>query len=624
MLKKVVLSGILILVFITISFLLILQIQKKEYTFIKEYNQNYIEILLTEINSKIEQKIEYEFEKLNILSNLLKNNLNKLPELISVVEKNDNNSFLLMISNEGNILASFPYKDGFNGFSILNFPDIADFFIDLTKKNKLAKYIKVKIYNNETLSFSIKNYICIGIKGNISNNNSFYLLKLSPLNSFFHTISDKFKDILGSQIVIYLENEPNLNNAFQAYPYNIYGLKYYLVLKELKPQINFYIKEHFTKINYSIFILLFVVFLFGAYIVYNLLSSHKKLEQIINKRVKEIDHERQKYEALFNNLPLPAIVFDPNTLEILETNFKAKEYGLDKNKNLSSIIKNKKILKDHIEALEKNIKDDFELNIDDKNYYHINSILDKDENKVITIMNDITEKRILQEKIKNSERKELIATITSGIAHDFKNTLNNLKIYFKLIENEPQNLNNYLKNIKSIVNSACDHINNLLLIAYNKKPSLKILNVDNLMKEFLQIIRQYLPKHIDITYINLTTNSKILGSKSTLTQAFMNIVINSKDAIGDKNGNITIIVDKESINDNMFVKVTFSDDGPGIDEEALKNIFKPFFTTKENGYGLGLTLVNRIIRELNGFMNIESAKGKGTIVKIYIPESFEK
>ncbi|BAI81580.1 hypothetical protein DEFDS_2133 [Deferribacter desulfuricans SSM1] len=623
MLKKVIIAGFIIFSFFTISFIIILQLQNKEFLLLKETNEKYTETLLSEINNKIEQNIENKLEKLKILSNFIKNNPNNISTYINNIFKDDTNSIIMMISNEGNILTTYPKTLGFNGLSILNFPDIADFFIKLSKENELAKFLKIKMFNNETLTFTTKNYICIGTENIISNNNKFYLLQFSPLSIFFQNITDKFEKVLGKEAVIFLGNKPEGNNFSQIIPFEVKGLKYYIGIKDVKPPLINNLKKHFSKINLLIFILLSITFIFGAYIVYELFISHRRLEKLVEKRVNELNLERKKYETFFKNLPLPAIVFDPIALTIVDLNSKATEYGFKKDDKLTDLLKNEKILENHIKTLNEKLIDDFELNVSDKYIFQIFSIFDKNENKVISIINDITENKKLYEKIKNAERKELVATITTGIAHDFKNSLSNIQLYLKLMETEPDNWKKFIEPIKTIINSSTDHINNLLLIANNKKPKLKELKIDDVMNEFLQIIKQYIPKNIDLTYINLVTDSKILGSKSSLIQAFLNIVVNSKDAIGKNKGDISIVIDKEILNNINYIKFTFSDNGPGIEKDILKNIFKPFYSTKENGCGLGLALVNRVIKELSGFMNIESEIGKGTIVRIYLPEKVD-
>ncbi|MGA1846048.1 two-component system sensor histidine kinase NtrB [Deferribacter abyssi] len=621
MFKKIALSGFILIFIFIFSFFIILQLQKKEYNIIKESNAKQIKMLIAELNNKIESNINSEVEKLHILSKLITYDINNFPEYSEIIIDNNTNSFIMLISQEGNIVFTYPFRKSFVGFSILSFPDIANFFIRLKKTNtQQISFLNVKYFDNKNLNFVNKTFISIGITSKLVNNNNFYIIKFVPYNVFFGNALKKFKNMLGESIVIYLKDKPAVSDNNSIFEYNIKGLKYFVVIKGIHDSTAKSLKTHFKKINFLIILLISITFLMGAFIIFNLFASHKKLESLVNERTKELSIEKERYRLFFNYLPLAAIVYDLKNLQISNFNDNAANLGISKGKILNELINNEKALQEHLALVEKEGYESSVIYSADKRIFELHTIKLMDENKALSIINDITEQKAIEEKLQQAQKHEIINTITSGISHDFKNTINNIQIYLSLIEKNKENSQHYINTLKSIIMSAKEHIENLLTISHQRKPKTIKLTSEELMKNFIQLVNNYIPKNIYITYINLIPQAKLRIAKGSVIQAFLNIIINSVEAIGDNEGTISIIVDKEQINKQNFVKITFNDNGPGIKNDILKNILKPFYTTKENGCGLGLTLVDRVIKESGGFMNIESNYGEGTTIRIFLPE----
>ncbi|KAA0259066.1 hypothetical protein FHQ18_03705 [Deferribacter autotrophicus] len=621
MLKKIAFSGFILIFIFIFSFFIILQLQKKEYNIIKESNTKQINMLITELNNKIESNINSEIEKLHILSKLITHDINNFPQYSEIIIDNNTESFIMLISHEGNIVFTHPLRKSFVGFSILSFPDIANFFIRLKKTNtEQISFLYVKYFDNKKLDIVNKTFISIGITAKISNNNNFYLIKFVPYNIFFDNVLKKFKNVLGESVVIYLKDKPAVTKKNNIFEYNIKGLKYFIVVKEIHDPTARSLKIHFRKINFLIILLASISFLMGTFIIFNLFASHKKLEKLVEERTGELSIEKERYRLFFNYLPLAAIVYNLKNLQISEFNDNATNLGINMGDNLNKLINNEKSLQEHLAIVEKEGHNSSVIYTSDKRIFELHTIKLTNGNKALSIINDITEQKSIEEKLQQAQKHEIISTITSGISHDFKNTINNIQIYLSLIEKDKENSQHYINTLKSIIISAKEHIENLLTISHQRKPKTVELTSEELMKNFIQLVNNYIPKNIYITYINLIPQSRLRIAKGSIIQAFLNIIINSVEAIGEKEGTISIIIDKEQINKQSFIKITFNDNGPGIRNDILKNIFKPFYTTKENGCGLGLTLVNRVIKESGGFMNIESTFGEGTIVRIYLPE----
>lgn len=170
-------------------------------------------------------------------------------------------------------------------------------------------------------------------------------------------------------------------------------------------------------------------------------------------------------------------------------------------------------------------------------------------------------------------------------------------------------LDNELKYLSNVVNSFLNYSRNKSLVREK-------VNIKNVIDEAVDILMVEIEKKkIDIKREIL--DIEIVSDYDVLKQIMINILLNSVQAIETAEGKVEILSYKDS--DNVVIKV--SDNGIGIKPEDMKNIFKPFFTTKEKGTGLGLPLVKKYINQLGGKIEIESEFGKGCVVKIYLPLS---
>jgi CheY-like chemotaxis protein len=158
-----------------------------------------------------------------------------------------------------------------------------------------------------------------------------------------------------------------------------------------------------------------------------------------------------------------------------------------------------------------------------------------------------------------------------------------------------------------------------------------VLDLNATVEGVLKMLRRLLGEEIHLAWLPKTGLGTIKMDPSQLDQILANLCINSRDAIGGV-GKITIETDMVTVDDTYcvvhsgfgpgdYVLLTVSDDGCGMDKETLGNVFEPFFTTKEvgQGTGLGLATVYGIVKQNNGFINVYSEPGQGTIFRIYLP-----
>lgn len=172
---------------------------------------------------------------------------------------------------------------------------------------------------------------------------------------------------------------------------------------------------------------------------------------------------------------------------------------------------------------------------------------------------------------------------------------------------------------KEVIRTLLQQIDTLSNIATEfshmaKMPDRKLVkvNVNEILKETSVLFSQY--ENVKFVFSLNAISPLIYADREEIERMFVNIIKNAVQAM-QENGNIMI----ETSSDDKMVYITISDDGPGIPKEVLARIFEPYFSTKKEGMGLGLTLVKKTIDDLWGTINIESELGKGTKVNIKLP-----
>ncbi|GGB63989.1 PAS domain S-box protein [Fictibacillus barbaricus] len=241
---------------------------------------------------------------------------------------------------------------------------------------------------------------------------------------------------------------------------------------------------------------------------------------------------------------------------------------------------------------------------------------------IVFISRDITEKKKADEYIRNSEKLAVLGELAAGVAHEIRNPLTSIKGLFSLMKNGDFDREKYYLYNEVI----CDELDRIEYIvnefmALAKPDATQYKSKVNLV-QLLQDTVMLLTSEANLFNVEirlLFKEKKIYVSceSNQIKQVFINIIKNAIDAMSE--GGILTIGIKES--ENNTVTLIFIDNGIGIEEERLKSIGVPFFTNKEKGIGLGLTISNKIITEHKGVLKVESLAGKGTTVSISLPKT---
>ncbi|MHB8835233.1 MAG: ATP-binding protein [Candidatus Methylomirabilia bacterium] len=254
--------------------------------------------------------------------------------------------------------------------------------------------------------------------------------------------------------------------------------------------------------------------------------------------------------------------------------------------------------------------------------------------RVIEVKRDITEHRKLEDQLRQAQKLEGIGQLAGGIAHDFNNVLGAMigfagVLQMKIGEGDP--LRHFVDEIVAAGERGADITRQILMFSRKQAFDLKPERLNGIVRGLEKMLRRLLPESIDLAQDLSGEDPVILADASQLVQVLMNLVTNARDAIVG-NGRIGIATGRQTM-DRSFVEVqgygepgeyavlTVTDTGHGMDAATRARIFEPFFTTKEpgRGTGLGLAVVHGIVKQHQGYLNVSSEIGKGTVIRVYLP-----
>ncbi|KIL44601.1 ATP-binding protein [Jeotgalibacillus soli] len=241
-----------------------------------------------------------------------------------------------------------------------------------------------------------------------------------------------------------------------------------------------------------------------------------------------------------------------------------------------------------------------------------------DQKAIQSIFRDITKRKQSERRLNDKEKLASIGQIAAGIAHEVKNPLTSVKGFLQLLK-ETQS-HPYLDTMEAELNKALDTLQNLLQVA---KPDLleePIVPID-FCKELtsLMLLFQERLYNVEVELLLTDSNMIILGKKNLFLKAFFNLLKNALEAMNN-NGIIRV---EHYYEDNM-IHIKVSDTGIGIPKNKIKMLGTPFFSSKSDGTGMGLTQVFTTIEDHGGMIRVHSEVGKGTTFHVQLPINVEQ
>jgi PAS domain S-box-containing protein len=258
---------------------------------------------------------------------------------------------------------------------------------------------------------------------------------------------------------------------------------------------------------------------------------------------------------------------------------------------------------------------------------------DEPEEVLELIAEDITDRRQLEEQLRQSQKMDAVGRLAGGVAHDFNNLLMVINGYTEVLLEQLEAGSAMHQKVQSI-QQAADRAATLTrqLLAFSRKQllELKVVDVNTVVGDMERLLRPLIGENIELVTRFSTETGHTRADAGQLEQVIMNLVVNAKDAMPEggkltlRTADVTVRADFSEhrfIQPGRYAVISVSDSGHGMDKETQSRIFEPFFTTKEKGKGtgLGLSTVYGIVKQSNGYVFAQSQPGTGTTFYVYLP-----
>jgi PAS domain S-box-containing protein len=253
---------------------------------------------------------------------------------------------------------------------------------------------------------------------------------------------------------------------------------------------------------------------------------------------------------------------------------------------------------------------------------------------VTSLGDDITERLAHEEITRQSQKLESLGVLAGGIAHDFNNLLTAIIGHNDLaLRTADSSTRVHLEKVAQTARRLADLTGQMLAYSGRRQVELKPVDLNTVVREMTDLIRVSIPKRIGIVYDLAEDLPMVEGDPTQLEQVLLNLVTNAAESIQKQSGRITVCTQRRSLDNGeisllfngmdlqagQFAELTVQDNGSGIPAEKLSRIFDPFFTTKFTGRGLGLAVLQGIVRGHHGGVRVESEVGMGTTFYVYFP-----
>ena len=249
------------------------------------------------------------------------------------------------------------------------------------------------------------------------------------------------------------------------------------------------------------------------------------------------------------------------------------------------------------------------------------------------ILNDVTREKLSTEERIESEKLSSLLNLASGVAHEIGNPLNSINIHLQLATRRLKKLaeklpgDGLVEGVRESVEICSSEVSRLDSIIENFLKALRPMRPDMADCDPIKPLAETL-KTLDAELENLGVSvavnvdaplPTVYADANLLKQLYFNILHNAMEAM-DAGGDITV----RALADDDFVKISFADTGCGIDEDGMSKLFQPYYTTKTDGHGLGMTIIQAIVRAHGGKIDVESGPDRGTTVTVSFPRAHRR
>lgn len=236
---------------------------------------------------------------------------------------------------------------------------------------------------------------------------------------------------------------------------------------------------------------------------------------------------------------------------------------------------------------------------------------------ILVIGRDITDFKKTEEALLKTEKLVVVGELAAGIAHEIRNPLTTMKGFLQLVKEKNLPIESCQDLLILEIERINDIVTELLMLGKPQVQSFEKISINDVIRNTVNFMSTEANlKNVSLS-VNIQHDNMVNSSANQLKQVFINIIKNSIDSISDK-GEIQINL----LDDNEEeLRIRFQDNGCGMEPERLKRIGEPFYSVKEKGIGLGMTMSFKIIKEHGGRVEVQSKLGEGTIVDVILPKA---
>jgi PAS domain S-box-containing protein len=254
---------------------------------------------------------------------------------------------------------------------------------------------------------------------------------------------------------------------------------------------------------------------------------------------------------------------------------------------------------------------------------------------LVFVSRDVSEEVKLQDQLIQSQKMEAIGTLAGGIAHEFNNVLFAIMGHVELVMDDVPEGSRARLNLEKVLNAVercSDMVKQILTFSRPKRTKMIPLDLSPLVKDAINFLRSTIPTTIEINQRIEPDQKSVLGDTTQIHQLLMNLCLNASQAMENGKGTMSVELGEVVLDESFaalnpplvpgrYMRLVVADTGCGISPEIEKKIFDPYFTTKEvgKGTGMGLAVVQGIVRNHNGAITVSSDLGKGSIFSVFLP-----
>jgi two-component system cell cycle sensor histidine kinase/response regulator CckA len=351
-----------------------------------------------------------------------------------------------------------------------------------------------------------------------------------------------------------------------------------------------------------------------------------------------------RYRNLFESIPLPMWVFDLETLKFLAVNEAAvRHYGYTRGEFATMTLADIRPADeahsprdsvpetaDEKQASRHRRKDGSAITVEIKAH----DLTFENRRARLALVSDVTERRRLEDQLRQAQKMEAVGRLAGGIAHDFNNVLSVILSYGDMLLSDlkpGEPMRDDVEEIRKAATRAADLTRQLLMFSRQQVIEPKVLDLNDVVTGMNKMLQRILGADVSFVFSPQQPLGRVRIDPGSIEQVIMNLVVNARDAM-PTGGTLTLetantLLDDEyakthyGVTPGRYVVLTVTDTGVGMDKATQTRVFEPFFTTKEagRGTGLGLSTVFGIVQQGGGSVTLESERGKGASFKVYLP-----